>query len=164
MQASTGIRVHCLDASALVKWYITERGSTVLRDYLKDQPNWYTTPFCLYEALSILKAKAKVRRTDKITESEYHSAGLSMLADFEFRSKHLPDLDFITPQIFSEVQALCQKHTKIDFSDAFQILSVKKGYYSVLTGESKTVLVTADKQFSKAAQQEGLTVKLIRES
>jgi predicted nucleic acid-binding protein len=63
--------------------------------------------------------------------------------------------------VFSEVQSLCRKYQKIDFSDAFQILSVKKGYFSPLCGDSQTVLVTADAELAKAAEQEGLKVKLL---
>jgi len=162
MTDSTAVRTHCLDASALVKHYIKEKGSDALRVYLEGQANWYTTPFCLFEALSVLKAKAKNKnRTDRITEDEYHNAGFAMLADFDARSKHLPDLDIINPLVFTEVQALCRKHTKIDFSDAFQILSVKKGYFSPLCGDSQTVLVTADAELAKAAELEGLKVKLL---
>jgi predicted nucleic acid-binding protein len=163
MTSSTAVRTHCLDASALVKHYINERGSEALQEYLEGQANWYTTPFCLYEALGVLKAKAKNKnRPDRITEDEYHRAGFAILADFDFRSKPLPDIDIVDPLIFSEVQALCRKHPKIDFSDAFQILSVKKGYFSSLCGESQTVLVTADANLATAAEEEGLKVKLIR--
>jgi predicted nucleic acid-binding protein len=59
MTVSTAVRTHCLDASALVKHYIEEKGSDALRAYLHGQANWYTTPFCLFEALSVLKAKGK---------------------------------------------------------------------------------------------------------
>jgi hypothetical protein len=85
-----------------------------------------------------------------------------MLADFDFRSKNLPDLDFVDPRVFSEVQSLCRKYPRIDFSDAFQILSVKKGYFSPLCGDSQTVLVMPDAELAKAAEFEGLKVELIR--
>jgi predicted nucleic acid-binding protein len=119
---STAVRTHCLGASALVKHYIPENGTDELRKYLHGQANCYTTPFCLFEALSVLKAKAKNKnRTDRITDEACHRAGFAMLADFDARSKHLPDLDIVDPLVFSEVQSLCRKHPKIDFSDAFQI-------------------------------------------
>jgi len=160
---SIAVRTHCLDASALIKHYIKEHGSADLSAYLQGQANWYTTPFCLFEALSVLKAKFKNKnRPDAITEDEYHSAGFSMLADFDVRSKHLRDLDFINPLVFSEVQSICRKYPMLDFSDAFQILSVKKGYYSHFCGDSQTVLVTADADLAKAAELEGLKVELLR--
>jgi predicted nucleic acid-binding protein len=164
MSTSAAIRMHCLDASALVKYYIDEPGSAALRAHLRDQPNWYTTPFCLYAALGILNAKAKVRRADRITEEQYHSAGLSMLADFEFRSKHVPDPDFVSSKVFFKVQSLCRAHPKIDFSDAFLILCVNNGYYSHAIGDSKTVLITADKHLAKSAQQEKVIVELLAKS
>ncbi len=48
------------------------------------------------------------------------------------------------------------ERSRLDLSDAFQILSVKKGYFSVLASESSTVLVTADKELADAARAEGL--------
>ena len=153
----------CLDASALVKHYVKETGSDALRVYLQAEPTWYTTRFCLYEALGVLKAKAKKKnRPDRITEDDYHKAGHAMLADFDTRSKHLPEVDFITPSIFSEVLSLCKKYPKLDFSDAFQIVSVKKDFYSKLSGESRTALVTADAELAKAAHLEGLKVAQIK--
>jgi predicted nucleic acid-binding protein len=153
----------CLDASALVKYYVKETGSDALRVYLQGEPTWYTTPFCLYEALGVLKAKAKKKnRPDRITEDEYHKAGHAMLADFDARSKHLREVDFITPSIFSEVLSLCRKYPKLDFSDAFQIVSVKKDFYSTLSGDSRTVLVTADAGLAKAAHLEGLKVAQLK--
>jgi hypothetical protein len=41
-------------------------------------------------------------------------------------------------------------------SDAFQILSVKEGYFSGLVGDSSTVLVTADEGLAKVARIEGV--------
>ena len=50
-----------------------------LRVYLHGQPTWYTTPFCLYEALGRrLRQRPKIKiRLDRITEDQYHNAGLS---------------------------------------------------------------------------------------
>jgi hypothetical protein len=46
----------------------------------------------------------------------------------------------------------------LDLSDAFQIMSVKRGYFSSLTNDSATVLVTADNSLAQAARSEGLRV------
>jgi predicted nucleic acid-binding protein len=158
---STAIRTHCLDASALVKHYINEKGSDELRDYLKGHANWYTTPFCLFEALGVLKRKYKSKKKpDAITQDEYHKAGCAMLADYDARSKDLPDLNIIDPFVFFKVKSLCEKYPKLDFSDAFQILSVQ-GKSVARWGGSIPILITADKDLSLAAKQEGLQVKLL---
>ncbi len=157
---STAVRTHCLDASALVKLYIEERGSSELREYLRGHANWYTTPFCFFEALSVLKVKFKYRR--EITEEQYHDLGLRLVAEFGARTRDIRDINFTDPLIFGKVQEMCRKHPALDFSDAFQILSVKMGYFSRMAGDSQTVLVTADKDLQTAAEQEGLQVHLLR--
>jgi predicted nucleic acid-binding protein len=160
---STAVRTHCLDASALVKLYIEEQGSDDLRTYLKGQANWYTTPFCFFEALGVLKRKFKSRHPDdRITPEKYRNAGFAMAAEYAARSKHLPDLDFTDPLIFKKVQDLCSKYQALDLSDAFQIISVRDGYYSPMTRDSRTVLITADKDLKTAAEQEGIKVHLLR--
>jgi predicted nucleic acid-binding protein len=64
-------------------------------------------------------------------------------------------LNFTEPNTFVEAKEIAQRN-QLDLSDAFQILSVKKGYFSVLVNESSTILVTADKELAGAARNEGL--------
>jgi len=47
---------------------------------------------------------------------------------------------------------------QLDLSDAFQILSVKEGFFSRSCGDSQAILVTADRELAKAARVEGLSV------
>ena len=47
---------------------------------------------------------------------------------------------------------------RLSLANAFQIVSVKEGYFSHLVNDSKTVLVTADKLLAAAARAEGLRV------
>ena len=153
----SSVRTNCLDASALVKYYINEPGSDELAAFLRDQANWYTTPFCVYEGLNVLKRK-KLRC--EISAEQYYRAGLAMSADYAARTRGMNDINFFDPMVFAEVETLCRKHS-LDFSDAFQVLSVKRGYYAIFVGDSQTVLVTADRALSKAAEAEGLKVKLL---
>lgn len=51
------VKVHYLDASALVKLVIGEPGSEPLRKFFYQNANFCTTTFCLAEALSVLKGK-----------------------------------------------------------------------------------------------------------
>jgi predicted nucleic acid-binding protein len=56
---------------------------------------------------------------------------------------------------FNEAKSLAEK-TALDLSDAFQVLSVKAGFFSPLVGDSATILVTADKRLAQAATGEGV--------
>ena len=149
---------NCLDASALVKWYVTEAGSDILRQYLRKQPTVYTTLFCYFESLSVLKVKRFYKKSpENITDEEYHKAAFELSAWFSASSKHLPDLDLVDPLTFPKVQSIAHRHT-LDLSDVFQILSVISGFFSPLCGDSKTILVTADKRLAEAARAEGARV------
>jgi predicted nucleic acid-binding protein len=148
----------CLDASALVKWYVTEAGSDNLRRYLRRQSTIYTTVFCYFEALSVLKVKRFYRKPpDNITDETYHEAAFELSAWFSASSKMLPDLDLVDPITFTRVQSISRQHS-LDISDAFQILSVIEGFFSPLCGDSKTTLVTADSRLADAARAEGARV------
>jgi predicted nucleic acid-binding protein len=138
-----------------VKLYINEDRSDVLRKYFHAESTKYTTPFCYFEALNVLKAKRFFRNA--ITEDEYHKATFDLTAGFGASSTNLPDIKLTDPIVISEVLALSKKHS-LDLSDSFQIMSVKKGYFSVLIGDSKTILVTADAGLANAARSEQIRV------
>ena len=130
---STAARANCLDASALVKLHVAEIGSDIIRQYAETEPTRYTTPFCFFEALNVLKVKWLYRK--EISKEEYHDASLTLTAWFSLTSKRIRDLDFTDPLVFMEVKKLSDQHS-LDLSDAFQILSVKKGFFSSLARES----------------------------
>jgi predicted nucleic acid-binding protein len=146
-------RANCLDASALVKRYVEEPGSDIIRRYLECETSPYTTPFCYFEALSVLKAKWLYKK--EISKGEYHKAAFSLTAWFSYVAHDVPDIDFTDPLIFQEVQNLSDRYS-IDLSDAFQIVSVKQGYFSSLTGGSSTILVTADRKLARVAKKMGI--------
>jgi predicted nucleic acid-binding protein len=152
---STAVRANFFDALALVKLHVQEAGSDIIRPYFNGQPTKYTTPFCYYEALSVLKVKWLYRQD--ITKEQYLDATLRLTAWFGSASRGIKDIDFTEPKIFQAAKRLVDK-TALDLSDAFQILSVKTGYFSPLCGESQTVLVTGDKGLATAARDEGLRV------
>ncbi len=147
-------RANCFDASALLKVFTLESGSNIVRDYFNSRsPTKYTTPFCFYEALNALKVKWLYR--NEITKAEYTEAAFRLVAWFSASTRHAKDIDLQDPVVFSRVRELAERHS-LDLSDAFQILSVKEGYFSHLTNDSQTILVTADKALAKAAQLEGI--------
>ena len=55
------------------------------------------------------------------------------------------------------VSAISNRYVE-KISDAFQIYTLKKGFYSVLSGDSKPILITGDKELADATRKEGLRV------
>jgi predicted nucleic acid-binding protein len=152
--SSTPLRANCFDASALVKVFTFEEGSSLIREYFNNRsPTKYTTPFCLYETLNVLKVKWLYR--DEITKEEYSEAAFRLVAWFGASTRFANDIDLKDPVVFFKVRELSERHL-LDLSDAFQIYSVKAGYFSHLINESQTVLVTADENLAKAARIEGV--------
>ena len=150
------IRANCFDASALVKVYVDEPCSPLVRDYFNHRSaTKYSTPFCFYEALNILKSKWKYQ--GKIDESRYRHACFSLVAWYGASSRHVRDVELTAPETLGEVLRLTEKHG-LDVSDAFQLHSVKAGYFSHLVNRSKTLLVTADVALAEAARAEDILV------
>jgi predicted nucleic acid-binding protein len=150
------VRANCFDASALVKVFSDEESSEVIRDFFHNKsPTRYTTPFCFYEALSVLKVKWLYRK--EIDESTYRQSAFRLTAWYAMTLTSTRDINFYDPVVFHRVQSLAEKYA-IDLSDAFQIESVKSGYFSHLADESRTLLVTADKRLSEVAKEEGIKV------
>jgi hypothetical protein len=144
------------DASALVKVQIYENGSDAVRRYFNNQPNKYTTPPCFFEALGVLKAM-RFTRKHRISHETYETATFNLMAWYAASSDTLPDIKLTDPQVFRQVQEMSRKHS-VDLSDAFQLLSLKAGYFSPMTGGSQTLLVAADSGLAEAARVEGLRV------
>jgi predicted nucleic acid-binding protein len=153
--SSSAVRANCLDASALVKLHVPESGSEVLRAYCAREPTKYATPFCFYEALNVLKVKLQYRK--EISRDDYLRACFELVRGTAWSAERVNDLDFASPEVFADGKRLVER-TSLDLSDAFQILSVKRGYFSPLSGESRTVLVTGDKDLAVAARSEGIRV------
>lgn len=148
-------RADFFDASALVKVFADEPRSSVVRDYWHSRASKYTTPFCFYEALNVLKSKWKYR--GQLTLPRYLEAAFQLTAWYGASSSKVKDLDFTEPMTFSQTRVLAER-SGLDLSDAFQIMSLKQGYFSVLVNDSATVLVTADDALAEAARGEGLRV------
>jgi len=147
-------RANCFDTSALLKVFTLDDGSDLVRDYFNYRsPTKYTTPFCFYEALSVLKVKWAYRKA--LTKVEYTDAAFRLVAWFEASTRYAHDIDLKDSIVFSKVRSLAERHS-LDLSDAFQILSVKEGHFSHLINQSQTVLVTADEALAIAARAEGV--------
>ncbi len=151
---SRAVHATCFDASALVKLYVDEPGSEALRQYWNTQATRYTTPFCLYETLSILKGR---KRQGVLTKEQYLKAATHAVTWFRSSHRQMRDIEFTEHEFFREARELVDQ-TNLDLSDAFQLLSLQIGYFRHLAGGSRTLLVTADEALAKAARDRGLPV------
>ena len=141
------------DASVLLRIYTEEPGSSVVREYIHRRPTGYTTPFCFYEALNGLKGKWKYK--GQLTKAQYLEASFQLTAWYGATSEKIADLDFSDPLVFKATRDLASRH-ELDLSDAFQIMSVKHGFFSPLVGDSTTLFITCDTPLFFAAKAEGL--------
>jgi hypothetical protein len=71
-------RADFFDASALGKIYSQEPCSEIARQYFNSRPMKYTTPFCFYEAMNVLKGKWKYK--GQLTLDEYLDAAFRLTA------------------------------------------------------------------------------------
>lgn len=143
------------DASALVKVFTEETDGEAVRVYFhQGSPTKYTTPFCFYESMNVLKSKWRYQ--GKLTHDQYNQAAWDLMAWYRPLTKY-EDLDLSHPLVFSEVKAIATKYN-LDWSDAFQIVSVRDGFFARLVNDSQTLLITADSQLADAARSENLRV------
>src|SRR5882757_4218797 len=129
---SRPLRATCFDASALVKRYVDEPGSEALRRYWAQQATRYTTPFCFYETLGVLK-RHKVK--GRLTGDAYVRAVTDLVSWFRASQSRRDDIEFTAHDVFREARELVED-TDLDFSDAFQLLTLQAGYFAALVGES----------------------------
>lgn len=150
---SQAVRADFFDASALAKIFSDDHHSDVARTYFGRCPTKYTTPFCFYETMNVLKGKWRYKH--QLTFDQYLDAAFRLTAWYGASSSRISDLDFTDSATFVEAKYIAERNG-LDLSDAFQILSVSKGYFSGLVNDSSTVLVTADRALAVAARKEGL--------
>jgi predicted nucleic acid-binding protein len=153
---SPPVRANCFDASALVKVFTQEAGGEMVRKYFNHySPTKYTTPFCFYEALSVLKVKWLYRK--ELSKEDYNESSFRLTAWYgaTFRLSSARDVDLVEPLIFFKAREVAERYS-VDLSDAFQILSVKEGFFSCLINDNQTLLVTADEHLAKIAKLEGI--------
>lgn len=149
------IRTHLLDTSALVKLVVDENGSERIRKYFTEKSVFWTTSLCFAEALGVLKVKHFYRK--EITEEKYLSASEELVAHLRNGSISIEEVDITQISTFNEVEKISKSYS-IDLADAFQIVTMKKGFPSSLEGDSKTIFITGDSDLAQAAIKEGLRV------
>lgn len=152
------VKVHYLDASALVKLVADDPdevpGRDAVRTYYKSHTSMTTTSHCFSEALSALKTKflrGKFSRNQYISNVDKF-IGLTVGWKLE-----LDEISILSPKLMSEAQRLIKCYG-IDFIDCLQIVTILHGKYRVFAGDSKSILIMADRDLAKAARAEGARV------
>lgn len=172
------IRTHLLDASVLVKLVVDEEKSACVRKYYHSQSIFWTTSVCFAEALGALKRKwsNKPKQTgckmigwfqlpqkinicakNVISTEEYYRASEELTSLLRNNSIVLEEVLFTDTNIYNETEILSRKY-KLDIIDAFQLVTLLRGFPSRMEGDSETIFITADRKLAKAAKLEGLRV------
>jgi len=151
----TSQRAVFLDASAIIAYHVDEPMSDVLRGWWHQEATKYTSSLCFFESLNAYKSKWKFQ--GKLTHDQYREACLKTYHWYQASTRRIKDLDFNNPRVFQDAYSIALEHS-LDLSDAFQILSVRDGFFAVLVNDSQTILCTGDAHLSHAARAEGLKV------
>lgn len=157
------ITLHYLDANCLVKLVVGESGSSELRNYFfGNGVVCATTTFCFHEALGVLKSKwINRKRPDCISEETYLAACEDLCALVEDQNIQLDEISIADRRTFHESEQLVQAH-KIDLSDAFQLVTLKRGMFARLNA-GNPVLISEDAGMVSAAHKENLQAAKIRD-
>jgi len=138
-----------LDSSAIVKRYIDEPGSKVIRDlYLKAYEREVRLAYSIWNIGEVLGVFDRARRLDRINEEEYDIVRRRFLGE----SKRMMKLDIVVilpvkVKTLKEAWRLVEKH-HIYIADSLQISSAK-----YINSEE---FFTSDEKLHKAALAEGL--------
>lgn len=149
---SDTVHVWYLDASALVKLVVDEGDHMPVRQFYYSHPNCHATSLCLMEALGVLKGKWA---SNRLSQAEYLKATEALVIDAWGKKINPDNVDLFTPEGLKAVQALAAKHS-LDLSDALQLETILHGTYQYFAGDSKPILITADRQLAEAARSEGI--------
>ena len=151
-------KAHYFDASALVKLVANdedeEPGRAELRDYYDAETNHFATSYCVTEALSAFKSKFIRHR---INQDEYINYVDTFIRTVIGANLKIDEVPILSVAVTDEAKRLVKAY-KIDFLDAFQIVTVLNGRHRHGAGESKSILITADRSLARAARDEGARV------
>ena len=160
-KSESTLKPHYLDASVMVELVVDEEYSDRVRSYVfEPSQSWrLCTSHCFSESLNVLKAKTN--RKD-LSDRAYIASSRRL-----FRLARMGDVKVVHMDVhcingFAEAERLVKLH-KIDFIDAFQLISIKVSWPQ-LAPPSHPLLVTADDKLSKAAKKESIRVWMCRET
>jgi predicted nucleic acid-binding protein len=146
---------HFFDASAAVKLVLNEedRCGKVRAYFRKKRGGYWMTDVCLVEALGVFKRNKK-----KLGLNLYLSHCYMLISHIRNGRINLIETKLQKIQIWNETERITKKYDKLDISDALQIITIQTHVTKFHSGDSKTILVTADFELAKAARDEGLRV------
>jgi predicted nucleic acid-binding protein len=140
--------IYFVDASALIKLFLEEKGSGELRQFVAQCGVIYTTALCFGEALGVLKRKRFVEKS--LSQDQYIRVSNNLRAHVTSNViKFVKGGDLNNLHIFFEAADLSDLH-EIDLSDALQIVLVRR---SKVVGAT---LISADKRLVEAARKSGV--------
>jgi predicted nucleic acid-binding protein len=146
-------KVKYFDTSAIVKYFIDEKGSKNIRNYFGKNTNFCCTEMTFYEAMNVLKARLfnkgeKIKYLNSIVILE----AMRWHGEIEIETIRMDNL-----RVLKDIEKIAVKYD-IDFGDAVQIYAILEGKYKRLTGDSKTTLITADEKLEKTAVENKIRV------
>ncbi len=151
----TAVRFHYLDTSAILKLFVSEDRSEIIRDYFNNETNFHTTSLCFAETLGMLKVKYFNRH--EMEPDTYFDTCKYYMATVAGGGITVDEISITDRKTYSDVDTIAEKYS-LDIADAFQIVTLKEGLNSQLIGDSKPILITADSGLAKAARNENLRV------
>lgn len=143
-----------LDTSALIKLFLDEQGSDVIRRYVSEPRAFFTSSLCLGETLGVLKAK---NRRGEIRDDVYYHFCSDFMARVSQGLIKVEDVGITKWEIFSEVLSVA-KVSLLDVSDAFLIVTLKRGFFAKFADPSKPLFITADEKLASVARAQQLNV------
>ncbi|MBM4348673.1 MAG: type II toxin-antitoxin system VapC family toxin [Deltaproteobacteria bacterium] len=157
MTDSASVKIRYVDASALIKLVIDEPDGLLIRDFFNRNTNFCVTSLCLAEALGRIKGlwKKGKKGGKRLTTDEYFLATRGLIIDAWGGRLAVDDLGLLDPKVHGDVEQMARRY-HLDLSDALQLLTIKRGRYSVFVGDSASVLITADGPLATAATAEGI--------
>jgi predicted nucleic acid-binding protein len=147
------MRLYFLDASAITKLVVQEKGSKELQKLCRTSSVIRMTWLSLAETYGVLKLRWY---REKWQKSIYFKKLFDLQKNIQRRIKLDGSID-LNNKDFREIKRVLNQYN-LDFSDALHIVMLKSGFYASLAGKSKPVLVAADKCLLRAAKSEGIVV------
>ena len=152
------VKVHYLDASVLVKLVADdpdeEPGRTAVRKYYESHTSMTATSHCLSEALSVFKSKFLRSRISREDYVRYVEKFINQTVGWKLE---IDDMPILSSTLLREAEKLIRKY-ELDFVDCVQIVTILHGKYKIFCGDSKSILITADRALASAARAEGARV------
>ncbi|MBU0730253.1 MAG: type II toxin-antitoxin system VapC family toxin [Proteobacteria bacterium] len=153
------INAYYLDASALIKLYISEKRSEIVNKLVAKQSQIYTTTLCVAEALRVFKRVHLVKQKPPNTKA-YANCCLDLISTINDENIIIDDQSFLDRETYEETEKLILKY-EIDLSDMLQILSIKSSLPQ--RSEIKTFLITDDEGLFCAAKCENINTIWLRD-